>query len=235
MPDFRHIVILTGAGLSAESGLATFRDKDGIWAKYDYREVATPEGFRATLSSCTNSTISGGAGLAGVTPNAAHFALARLEREHKGSRHRHHAEHRSPARGRGLAQPDPHARGAPESAVRAMRHAPCLAQRLLASRRNAPAATRKAACAPMSCGSARCPTHGAHLLGSRWSRSLHFYRHQRQRLSGGRLRGRGPGERRAYGGAEPRALGWRGPVPRGDPRPRDEVVPAYVERLLVDG
>ena len=46
MANFQHIVILTGAGLSAESGLATFRDKDGIWAKYDYREVATPEGFR---------------------------------------------------------------------------------------------------------------------------------------------------------------------------------------------
>ncbi len=47
MADFQHIVVLTGAGLSAESGLSTFRDKDGIWAKYDYREVATPEGFAA--------------------------------------------------------------------------------------------------------------------------------------------------------------------------------------------
>jgi NAD-dependent deacetylase len=47
MAEFRHIVILTGAGLSAESGVATFRDRDGIWAKYDFNEVATPEGFRA--------------------------------------------------------------------------------------------------------------------------------------------------------------------------------------------
>ena len=39
------IVFLTGAGVSAESGVATFRDKDGIWAKVDFREVATPEGF----------------------------------------------------------------------------------------------------------------------------------------------------------------------------------------------
>jgi len=45
MTDFQYIVVLTGAGLSAESGLSTFRDKDGIWAKYDYREVATPQGF----------------------------------------------------------------------------------------------------------------------------------------------------------------------------------------------
>ena len=39
------IVILTGAGISAESGVDTFRDKDGIWSKVDYRDVATPEGF----------------------------------------------------------------------------------------------------------------------------------------------------------------------------------------------
>jgi NAD-dependent deacetylase len=40
-----HIVILTGAGISAESGLSTFRDKGGLWAKYDIADVATPEGF----------------------------------------------------------------------------------------------------------------------------------------------------------------------------------------------
>ena len=45
MTCYNHIVVLTGAGLSAESGLHTFRDKDGIWARHDYREVATPEGY----------------------------------------------------------------------------------------------------------------------------------------------------------------------------------------------
>ena len=44
------IVILTGAGISAESGIATFRDPDGIWSKIDYREVATPQGFAANLT-----------------------------------------------------------------------------------------------------------------------------------------------------------------------------------------
>ena len=39
------IVILTGAGVSAESGLGTFRDKGGLWTRYDLTEVATPEGF----------------------------------------------------------------------------------------------------------------------------------------------------------------------------------------------
>jgi len=42
MTRFDRIVILTGAGISAESGVDTFRDKDGIWSKVDFREVATP-------------------------------------------------------------------------------------------------------------------------------------------------------------------------------------------------
>src|SRR3546814_1335238 len=42
---FRSLVILTGAGISAESGLGTFRDTDGLWTQYDLNDVATPEGF----------------------------------------------------------------------------------------------------------------------------------------------------------------------------------------------
>ena len=84
MPEFQNIVILTGAGLSAESGLATFRDKDGIWAKYDYREVATPEGFRANPELVHDFYNQRRRGLQGAAANAAHLALARLEREHKG-------------------------------------------------------------------------------------------------------------------------------------------------------
>ena len=42
---FSRIVILTGAGISAESGIATFRDADGLWAKHDINEVATPEAY----------------------------------------------------------------------------------------------------------------------------------------------------------------------------------------------
>ena len=43
--QFNNVVILTGAGLSAESGLGTFRDKGGLWEEFDLEEVATPEGF----------------------------------------------------------------------------------------------------------------------------------------------------------------------------------------------
>jgi NAD-dependent deacetylase len=84
MADFQHIVVLTGAGLSAESGLSTFRDKDGIWSKYDYREVATPEGFKRNPLLVHDFYNQRRRALKGVKPNAAHLALARLEREHDG-------------------------------------------------------------------------------------------------------------------------------------------------------
>jgi NAD-dependent deacetylase len=85
MTRYRNIVVLTGAGLSAESGLATFRDKDGIWARYDYREVATPEGFARNPVLVHDFYNQRRRGLKGIEPNAAHLALARLEAQHDGS------------------------------------------------------------------------------------------------------------------------------------------------------
>ena len=79
------IVVLTGAGISAESGVDTFRDKDGIWSKVDFREVATPEGFAADPHKVHAFYNQRRAGLNGIEPNAAHFALARLEREFGGA------------------------------------------------------------------------------------------------------------------------------------------------------
>jgi len=75
----QHIVILTGSGISAESGVATFRDKGGVWAKYDYREVATPEGFAANPALVHRFYNERRRGLPKVAPNAAHLALAELE------------------------------------------------------------------------------------------------------------------------------------------------------------
>jgi NAD-dependent deacetylase len=80
----KRIVILTGAGLSAESGVPTFRDKGGIWAKYDYRDVATPEGFARNPEKVHEFYNMRRRAHAGIRPNAAHEALARLEREHDG-------------------------------------------------------------------------------------------------------------------------------------------------------
>lgn len=84
MPAYERIVILTGAGLSAESGLATFRDKGGVWARYDYREVATPEGFARNPALVHEFYNMRRRDLRNVAPNAAHLALARLEKEHHG-------------------------------------------------------------------------------------------------------------------------------------------------------
>ncbi len=85
MTHYNHIVVLTGAGLSAESGLHTFRDKDGIWAKYDYRDVATPEGYRRNPVLVLDFYNQRRRQNASVKPNAAHLALARLEADYPGS------------------------------------------------------------------------------------------------------------------------------------------------------
>jgi NAD-dependent deacetylase len=84
MRRYGNIVVLTGAGLSAESGLATFRDKNGIWAQYDYREVATPEGYARNPALVLDFYNQRRRQNAGVRPNAAHFGLAQLEEEHPG-------------------------------------------------------------------------------------------------------------------------------------------------------
>ena len=81
MGEAKNIVILTGAGISAESGVATFRDKGGLWAQHRIEEVATPEAFARDPGKVHGFYNMRRAGLAGVAPNAAHFALARLQRE----------------------------------------------------------------------------------------------------------------------------------------------------------
>jgi NAD-dependent deacetylase len=74
-----RIFILTGAGISAESGLSTFRDKGGVWARYDYRDVATPEGFARDPELVHQFYNSRRANLASVEPNPAHRAIGRLQ------------------------------------------------------------------------------------------------------------------------------------------------------------
>ncbi|AQA18923.1 NAD-dependent protein deacylase (plasmid) [Halioglobus japonicus] len=81
---FDHIVILSGAGLSAESGVATFRDPEGIWQQYDPMDLATPEGFARNPSLVYEFYNARRKQLDDVAPNAAHRALARLCREYQG-------------------------------------------------------------------------------------------------------------------------------------------------------
>jgi NAD-dependent deacetylase len=77
----KNIFVLTGAGLSAESGLGTFRDKkgEGIWAKFDPMKLATPEAFARDPESVLAFYDLRRRNLLNAKPNAAHFALARLE------------------------------------------------------------------------------------------------------------------------------------------------------------
>src|SRR6476660_10591471 len=77
------IVVLTGAGISAESGVPTFRDADGLWEGHRVEDVATPEAYTAQPAVVHRFYDDRRAALAGVEPNPAHRALARLE-EHLG-------------------------------------------------------------------------------------------------------------------------------------------------------
>lgn len=76
-----RIVVLTGAGVSAESGLGTFRDRGGIWSRVRLEEVATPEGFARDPGRVHDFYNARRAQAASAEPNAAHRALARLQRE----------------------------------------------------------------------------------------------------------------------------------------------------------
>ena len=74
-----RIVVLTGAGISAESGLPTFRDADGLWEGHNPMQVATPEAYAAAPGLVHRFYDERRAALGRVEPNAAHLALARLE------------------------------------------------------------------------------------------------------------------------------------------------------------
>ncbi|QGP78317.1 NAD-dependent deacylase [Sphingobium sp. CAP-1] len=79
MNDLRNIVILTGAGISAESGLATFRGPDGLWEGHRVEDVCTPEALARDAGLVHRFYDERRAKLAEVAPNAAHEALAALD------------------------------------------------------------------------------------------------------------------------------------------------------------
>lgn len=76
-----RIFVLTGAGVSAESGLGTFRDSGGLWARFDPMRLATPEAFAADPDTVLAFYDHRRRGVVAAEPNAAHRALARAERE----------------------------------------------------------------------------------------------------------------------------------------------------------
>lgn len=80
-----NIVVLTGAGISAESGISTFRDSNGLWENHDVRDVASPEGFKRDPELVHKFYNARRAQLKEVEPNAAHIALAKFESSFKGN------------------------------------------------------------------------------------------------------------------------------------------------------
>jgi len=75
----KKIVVLTGAGISAESGLKTFRDSDGLWEGYNIEDVATPEAWRRNPTLVQAFYNERRKNVLEAKPNAAHYALAKLE------------------------------------------------------------------------------------------------------------------------------------------------------------
>ena len=69
----KKLVVLTGAGMSAESGISTFRDSDGLWEKYRVEDVATPEGFAANPELVLNFYNQRRRELLNTKPNAGHI------------------------------------------------------------------------------------------------------------------------------------------------------------------
>jgi NAD-dependent deacetylase len=84
MNKIRNIVILTGAGVSAESGIDTFRDAGGLWEQHKVEDVATPEAFARDPELVLRFYDMRRAAIQTKQPNAAHFALARLDAEWDG-------------------------------------------------------------------------------------------------------------------------------------------------------
>lgn len=74
-----HVLVMTGAGVSAESGIPTFRDSNGLWEGHDVTTVATPQGFASDPLMVWRFYGERRAGLSGIQPNAAHRALVELE------------------------------------------------------------------------------------------------------------------------------------------------------------
>lgn len=79
----KHIVVLTGAGMSAESGVKTFRDHDGLWEGHDVMKVASPEGFRQHPELVLDFYNQRRRQFKEVKPNQAHKDLAQLEKYYK--------------------------------------------------------------------------------------------------------------------------------------------------------
>lgn len=81
--NMKKISILTGAGMSAESGISTFRDSNGLWENHEIADVATPEGFKRNPNLVLEFYNQRRRQLLGVAPNSGHLALVELEKDYQ--------------------------------------------------------------------------------------------------------------------------------------------------------
>jgi NAD-dependent deacetylase len=81
----KHLVVLSGAGMSAESGIATFRDSGGMWEQYSIEDVATPEGFRSNPQLVLDFYNARRKAAFDAKPNKGHIGLAEMEKDFKVS------------------------------------------------------------------------------------------------------------------------------------------------------
>lgn len=79
----KHVVVFTGAGISAESGLKTFRDSDGLWEGYNVQDVATPRAWAKDPELVLRFYNERRQNIVDAKPNAAHLAIAALETDYK--------------------------------------------------------------------------------------------------------------------------------------------------------
>ena len=152
----RRVVVYSGAGVSKESGISTFRDRDeGLWAKYDPMELATAAAYARDPAFVWGWYMDRFGLIEQAAPNPGHHALAELERLRAADRR--HPEHRRPAPARRLARRDRAARQRPALQVRERSPRRLQSGRGRGQRRGSASlpSLRRPTSAPTSSGSAR--------------------------------------------------------------------------------
>ena len=190
IPAGARVFVLTGAGISAESGIRTFRDANGLWEQYRFEEVASPGGWAADPALVWRFYAERRAQASTCEPNAAHRCPGRPRATARRAPLSLHAERRRPAREGGPQATRAHARRAHEEPMRVVPQAPV-------RRRDRPHPTARTA---LRLRRARATAHrvvrrdalrdGAHRARARRVRPLRDDRQQRRRVPGRRIRQR---------------------------------------------
>ncbi len=202
----KHIVILTGAGISAESGIKTFRACDGLWEEHRVEDVATPEGYARDPAWCRAFTTPAATSCSNPTSTQSGPLCAGPARAPAaGLRHPGDPEHRQPARERRQQEPHSHARGAAQGALPGLGPGDRVARRSAAGGAVHLLPVSPTAAPARGLVRRDAARAGPHLQRAGPVRSVHLHRHLGRRLSGGRFRARGGIERGPHHRTQSRA------------------------------